>query len=92
VKFGICQRVYYINNKPYLYSTNGNGQLKIWDLSSGKLFRYFRCEGTESLIGLLVWNDRYTIAAGYGCYVICDLQNGSIIHVSYGKYFNYMQM
>jgi WD40 repeat protein len=79
--------VHYINTKPYLYSTNANGQFKIWDLSNDKLFKYFSCESTDMgmLVGLLVWNDRYTIAAGRGCFVICDLQKGSILQVKDGS-------
>jgi WD40 repeat protein len=33
--------VHYISNKPYLFGTNGDGQLRIWDLASGKLFKDF---------------------------------------------------
>jgi len=49
-------------NSPHLFESDGNGNLRIWNVRSGALVHCIQIPGTN-LRGLCFWNDQYVIAA-----------------------------
>jgi WD40 repeat protein len=54
--------VHYMNEKPYLFETDGHGYLRIWDIHTGLIYKKIQASGTN-LRGLCLWNDQYILAA-----------------------------
>lgn len=55
--------VEYIDNKPYLFESDGNGNLKVWDVDTQAIFKKITISGCN-LRGICLWNDIYVLAAG----------------------------
>jgi hypothetical protein len=54
--------IHYMNEKPYLFETDGHGYLRIWDIHTGLIYKKIQASGTN-LRGLCIWNDQYILAA-----------------------------
>ena len=54
--------VHDLKNVPHLFETDGNGYLRIWNISTGLLFKSIHVRDT-CLRGLCLWNDQYIISA-----------------------------
>lgn len=54
--------VHEINDIPYLFETDGNGYLRIWNLRTHDLYKKFQAKACN-LRGICIWNDQYVISA-----------------------------
>ncbi len=52
-----------IAQKPYLFETDGYGNLRVWDIETQSIFKKVFVEGIN-LRGICFWNDLYVLVAG----------------------------
>lgn len=52
-----------INKKPYLFESDGQGNLRVWDIETQTIFKKVLVEGIN-LRGICFWNDLYVLVAG----------------------------
>ena len=69
-----------VNGQQILIESDGNGNIRIWDFHSGKLFQQISPSVSISLRGICLWNDNYLFAAGDDHEVkLIDLNKGEFI-------------
>ena len=54
--------VHEIKETPYLFETDGNGYLRVWNINSGAIHKTISITGIN-MRGLCLWNDQYIITA-----------------------------
>lgn len=55
--------VEYIGQKPYLFESDGQGNLRVWDIETQSVFKKIMLEGIN-LRGICFWNEMYVLVAG----------------------------
>lgn len=55
--------VEYIGQKPYLFESDGQGNLRVWDIETQSVFKKVMLEGIN-LRGICFWNELYVLVAG----------------------------
>jgi WD40 repeat protein len=54
--------VHEISSVPYLFETDGNGYLRVWDIQTGAIFKTIDAPSVN-LRGICLWNDEHIICA-----------------------------
>jgi len=59
----MCALVEYISQKPYLFESDGQGNLRVWEIETQSVFKKVSVEGIN-LRGICLWNELYVLVAG----------------------------
>eukprot|EP00340_Litonotus_pictus_P006848 CAMPEP_0170514380 /NCGR_PEP_ID=MMETSP0209-20121228/942_1 /TAXON_ID=665100 ORGANISM="Litonotus pictus, Strain P1" /NCGR_SAMPLE_ID=MMETSP0209 /ASSEMBLY_ACC=CAM_ASM_000301 /LENGTH=585 /DNA_ID=CAMNT_0010798443 /DNA_START=16 /DNA_END=1773 /DNA_ORIENTATION=+ len=69
-----------LNNMTYLFESDGNGNIRIWDFEKVKISKKLTCSGC-SLRGIVLWNEKLIVAASSDkSFKFFDMDSGKIEH------------
>ena len=69
-----------IDNVTYLFETDGNGNLRIWDFEKITIHKKVSCSGC-SLRGIIQWNEKYIVAASSDkSFKVINLDSNTLEH------------
>jgi WD40 repeat protein len=54
--------IHTVNEVPYIFETDGNGYIRLWDVHAGTIYKSMHIKGC-SFRGMSLWNDKYLIVA-----------------------------
>jgi len=71
-----------LKNIDYLFESDGNGYLRIWDIEKKIIYKEIQCKNCN-FRGLCFWNERYIIVASSDKgFKVIDIENNSFTHIS----------
>ena len=70
-----------LNNVDYLFESDGNGFLRIWNIENKTIFKEIQCKGCN-FRGLCFWNEKYILVASSDKgFKVVDIENCTFTHI-----------
>ena len=70
-----------LNNVDYLFESDGNGFLRIWNIENKTIYKEIQCKGCN-FRGLCFWNEKYIIVASSDKgFKVVDIENCTFTHI-----------